>query len=210
MNVICVIGDVIGSRGLKGRGLFQERFQKTLDKINHSKNPSMISPCTITLGDEFQAVYQDAGPLFLDFMTILDGLYPAKVRFSVGIGPLETPINSQQALGMDGPAFHVARAAFDSDFKKSERLFHLGHHQKAAPAWINSGLALVSHEMKTWKRNRFQVFLKLLAGLEPKSIAEQLEITPTAVYKNLHAGALDPIRTMTEEVANWINQELQS
>jgi len=210
MNVICVIGDVIDSRGLKGRTLFQERFQQSLDEVNQSQSPGRISPCTITLGDEFQAVYRDAGPLFLDFMTILDRLYPAKIRFSVGIGPLETPINSQQALGMDGPAFHVARAAFDSDFKKSERLFQIGHHQKPVPAWVESGLALVSHEMRTWKRNRFQVFLKVLAGVEPKSIAEQLGITPAAVYKNLHAGALDPIRTMTQEAANWINQELQS
>jgi len=209
MNVICVIGDVINSRNMKGRRQFQERFQQTLDRINQAQNPSMISPCTITLGDEFQVVYRDADSLFLDFMTILDGVYPAKIRFSVGIGPLETPINSQRALGMDGPAFHVARAAFDTDFKKSERKFQIGHHRKATPAWIGSGLALVSHEMKTWKQNRFQVFLKLLAGLEPKTIAEQLEITPAAVYKNLHAGALEPIRTLAQEVAHWINQEIR-
>lgn len=209
MNVICVIGDVMGSRDLVDRGAFQIQFQRALDRVNASPGDALASPCTITLGDEFQAVYRHAGPLFQDFLTLLEGIHPARIRFSVGLGPLETPINPAQALGMDGPAFHEAREGFTPEFKKSGRLFRIGRPGKPVPAWIEAGLALVSHEMGTWKRLRFQVINRFLAGEDPRTIAAALGISQTAVYKNIHAGAMGPIRAMTREIADWIDREVQ-
>lgn len=122
--------------------------------MNEAHADHLVSPCTITLGDEFQAVYRDARTLFADFCTILVGIHPARIRFSVGIGPLTTPVNPRQAIGMDGPAFHVARDAMDAAFKHSGHLFRVRHAGKPTPGWLRTGLDVVSHEMASWRSNR--------------------------------------------------------
>src|SRR6218665_467049 len=110
MKYLALIGDVVDSKRLPRRAEFQVKLEKTL-KNTSSRNPSLASPYTITLGDEFQAVYRNADRLFADIFTIWRDLDPAKVRFAVGVGELSTSINPKQALGMDGPAFHHARDA---------------------------------------------------------------------------------------------------
>ena len=60
--------------------------------------------------------------IFQDALTILLALYPVAVRFSCAIGEISTVINSKQAIGMDGPAFHDARATIDR-LKKTDSLF---------------------------------------------------------------------------------------
>jgi hypothetical protein len=79
----------------------------------NGENMHLISPYTITLGDEFQAVLKNARHLFGDIITILYVIYPTKIRFSIGIGDIQTPVNPNQAIGMDGTAFYNARTGID-------------------------------------------------------------------------------------------------
>lgn len=208
MTLICVIGDLVGSRRVEDRMGLQDRLRMTLDSINGTRKEHLLSPCTITLGDEYQAVYGDADSLFLDFFTVLRDLYPEKVRFSVGIGSLQTELNPRLAIGMDGPAFHVAREAMKSPFRRSGCLFHIGQAGLDPPPWIGTALSLVSHEVKAWKPNRFLVFQRLLAGVDVKVIAEEARISTTAVYKNIQSGGLEAIRHLLAEIAQWVNQQV--
>ena len=55
MNYISLIGDIVNSRGIKSRDTFQKKLDSELKKIN-KENPNLLSPYTLTLGDEFQAM----------------------------------------------------------------------------------------------------------------------------------------------------------
>lgn len=210
MTVICVIGDLVGSRKVRDRSNLQTRLGATLAEINAAHAAHLASPGTITLGDEYQAVYRGADTLFQDFWTLLRRLHPARIRFSVGVGPLSTPINPVQAIGMDGPAFHVARAAMNEGFKHSRELFHIDHAEKEVPLWIPAGLALISHEVLSWKANRFDVFLSYLAGQPARDMAEAMSVSPTAIYKNIQAGAMEPIAGLTQAITHWLQEQIQS
>ena len=111
MQAIVVIGDIIGSSRIKGRRAFQENFSREIELLNRGRQ--FASPYTVTLGDEFQAVYRDATTLFNDLFTLIAGLLPQRIRLSIGVGHLTTKFNRHQAIGMDGPAFHVAREGID-------------------------------------------------------------------------------------------------
>src|SRR5580698_4555464 len=123
MKYLVVIGDVVASKQLPERANFQRQLGKWLSSTSHS-NENLASPYTITLGDEFQAVYRNATFLFGDLVSIMTAIYRAKVKISLGIGKLTTRLNRKQALGMDGPAFHRARELM-TDLKQQSNLLRV-------------------------------------------------------------------------------------
>ena len=108
-----VIGDIVRSRAIAERAAFQARLEAVLEGANRLQADALASAWTVTLGDEFQALFHapDAIPLALE--GICHGLAGRGVRFGVGHGPLATPLKAR-AVGMDGPCFHRARAAIEA------------------------------------------------------------------------------------------------
>lgn len=208
MKYIILIGDVVNSRSIPDRKSFQERFRDILEELN-DRNTELLSPYTITLGDEFQAVYSAAGNLFIDLFGILAAIYPHKIRFSISIGNLTTPINPVQAIGMDGPAFHLARAGI-TYLKKTPYFFHISTVSPDKFRLANLSLQLISHEIAGWEKNRFIILNGLLRRQPVKAIAANLRISTVAVYKNIHAGALNTIREISAEISHEINIEMET
>jgi hypothetical protein len=207
MKLICVIGDIVRSRGIPDRPRFQARLQKTLNAVNRRRRKALVSPCTITLGDEFQAVYRSGDTLFDDFWLIRHDLYPVRIRFSLGIGELSTPVNRQRAIGMDGPAFHAARAAL-TELKESEAMFRVAVPNAIVPPWINLALDLVSLASGDWKKSRLAIFGRLLEDQEVKVIASAVGLTNAAVYKSIKSGGLRTMKSLLGEINAWIGSEL--
>lgn len=213
MQYLAVIGDVVASRQLTARGDFQTKVAGVL-KATGTRNPSLASPFTLTLGDEFQAVYRNADRLFLDVFSLLRDIYPVQARFAIGLGDLSTPVNRKQALGMDGRAFYRAREAI-VELKKLGSLFRLqGAPTLLAPphfdVWrlTNHALNLMSHRVTAWEENRLRILCGLLAGRSVGEMGEELGISKVAVYKNINAGALDEHKALCDQVAFFLNGEL--
>ena len=202
-NTICVIGDLVASREIDERRVFQEKLGKFLRSIDRSHT---ISPYTITLGDEFQAVYADPSELFADLICIQSFTYPIRVRFGIGVGELTTRINDRNALGMDGPAFLGAREAITT-LKKSGRYYRVEGLSGLAAIGVNLSLDLVSHLSATWKENRLKITAALLEGKRPLKIAEAMVISDSAVYKNIDAGALETVVATFHHIAAQLTGE---
>ena len=211
MNVLCLIGDLVDSRTAGDRAALQGRLEGALAAVNTGSAAHLLSPATVTLGDEYQAVYKDAGSLFADLWSVLRRVHPQRIRFSLGLGSLDTPVNRRQAIGMDGPAFHAAREAMEGPFKRSGRLFVLSSRIPGAgePAWINAALALISSDIQSWQPTRHLVFERHLRGVDAKEIAAEAGISPAAVYKNIRAGGLDAMRDLLAEIAAWMDGRLR-
>lgn len=209
---IVVIGDIKGSKALdtEKRGKVQERLKRILKDIS-SDEGGLLSPPTITLGDEFQAVYKNADTLLQHTWKVMSELHPVKLRFSVGIGSISTPINREQAIGMDGPAFYEARAGIDL-LKENEFIYQVSMADKSGKSvinLINGSLHLVSREMQSWKKTRFTILYLLEQGISFKEIAGSLDISESAVYKNRDGGSLDVILDLKKSIAELINEQLQ-
>jgi hypothetical protein len=208
MQVIAVIGDIVASKGLAQRSVFQRRLSKALDQTSGGAR-HLASPYTITLGDEFQAVYRKAEMLFADAFAIMAEIHPVRIRLAFGIGELTTRINPTQALGMDGPAFHEARAALIA-LKDNERLLRIGGQPGDAWVLANHILNLLSHQVRRWSRNRLLVTAGLLRGRAVKEIEAGLQISRVAVYKNIRAAALDDVVGICQELERALNQALRN
>lgn len=201
MAYLVIIADVIGSRQLVNRGQVQTLLETELGTLSRNRT-GLPSPYTITLGDEFQAVFDDADRLFPDILAILRALHPVGVRFALGIGPLATAINSEQAIGMDGPAFYRARDLLER-MKKDRRTIAVAGLPEDDGLQA-SALGLFDHQLRKWRPNRLDILGALLKEQEPAAIAERLDITEQSVYKNIREGGLEHaiqlIRTLTQRM----------
>lgn len=208
MNAIVLIGDLIDSRKLENsdRSTTQRDLKRVLAGINRETS-DILSPWTITLGDEFQAVYQSAGGLFQHIWTITAALHPVHARICISPGLITTPLNRRQSIGMDGPAFHSARDGINL-LKKEESLLRVNLSDPATERALNASLALVSREMESWNSNRFQILQKLGMGHDVNRIASDLGLSDVAVYKNRNAGALDVILDLMSGTADMIDAEI--
>ena len=203
---IVLIGDIISSKKIPDRQKVQEKIRGVLAKLN-KENMHLISPYTITLGDEFQAVLKNARHLFGDIITILYVIFPTKIRFSIGIGDIQTPVNPNQAIGMDGTAFYNARTGIDK-LKECGCLVTIVNPEDACQKLIEQSLFLVSNKIVKWKQVRLQIFLDLCKNLPVKQMAKKMSITDKAIYKNIDDGELKIIKQLFFEIESSINRKL--
>ncbi|MCK9503428.1 MAG: SatD family protein [Porticoccaceae bacterium] len=198
MNYLALIGDICDSRKVQDRGQLQETLRRVLDQLNLAHDRALSSPFTITLGDEFQALLSTAVPLWQMIAAIQNDLFPVRVRFGMGLGRIDTAINREAALGMDGSAFHLARDAMGT-LKKDGGLFRIEGLPRGELA--NHSLALVAHLQGQWQHNRFAVYRGYLAGQPVQGIAEALGISKVAVYKNINDGLLETISGISTAIS---------
>ncbi|HSD63425.1 MAG TPA: SatD family protein [Ignavibacteriaceae bacterium] len=210
MNSIVLIADIVASRQIKERDKIQRDLKNLLIKINKISG-SMLSPMTITLGDEFQCVYSSADEIFNHIWKILVAVYPEKIRFSYGIGLISTRINKNQAIGMDGPAFYEARTGLNQ-LKERNYLFNISvsGNQSENIYLIRNSLYLVSYHINNWKKNRIKIMGSLSDGMQIKTIAKNLNISEQAVYKNITSGGLDLINDLSKNISGSFNDMIKN
>ena len=206
-KVIVLIGDVVASRKIKERTIFDRTLSKTIETLN--QNTYTLSPYTITIGDEIQAVFDRADTLLHDVAFILAAIYPEKMRFSFGVGELITPINPDQAIGMDGPAFYGARDGID-ELKRAGHLLDICGEGIPHLNLLRQTLFLISYNMSKWNKTRLQVLTMQLKHLPVKEIAARIGFSDKAVYKSIRAGALDVIIELFKEIEAILNEHLDS
>jgi hypothetical protein len=198
MDFIGVVADIVASRAETNRRQVQMKLVDVLEELNRERGDVLASPYTVTLGDEFQALYHAPFGLFADLWRISAALHPTRARYSVALGALVTPVNREQALGMDGPVFHIARDGIEQA-KKLKAMFRIGGAITNLEL-INDALMLISHLARDWNSNRMAIEADLSLGKPVKEIAERVGISESGVYKNINAAALDTITAITRGI----------
>ena len=206
MRYLVLIGDIVTSRNSARRRDLQEQMKAVFAELNQN-NAGLISPYTLTLGDEFQVVFNEADRVFTDIFAIL-AILPVKVRFSLGLGAITTDLNPAQALGMDGPAFYNARDGINK-LKKQGDLYNLEGLADDLQALANASLRLFSHTSKKWRANRYAVINHLLRGWSVDAIVKDLAISEQAVYKNINSGGIEVTIELVSALTDAINTSLQ-
>jgi len=202
---IALVADIVGSRSIRERMAFDQRLVRCLTSLS-DRNPHILSRYTL-IGDEVQAVYSGAASLFEDAVTILATIHPVKMRFSYGVGTLIKPINPEQAIEMDGPAFYRARDGVNA-LKETGYLFTVVGDVPRVDL-VREALNLVSHEMDEWNENRLRTLARRQDGVPVKEIAEELGISDQAVYKTIDAGALEVIMRLFDEIESAVETGLR-
>ncbi|HKL17644.1 MAG TPA: SatD family protein [Halalkalibaculum sp.] len=212
---IVLIGDIEASKDLEKEKRYQvqNKLKEVFEELNSSCS-TIESPYTVTLGDEFQAVFSRADRLFIHVWKVLAALHPVKVRFSIGVGQITTSINREQSLGMDGPAFHLAREGVEQ-LKESGYLFNISVQGEKSSylSAMNNSLYLFSDQVRSWNKNRLSILYMMETGMNYKQITEELGISEPAFYKNKEAASLEVVidlfKDISEIINDWVIHELR-
>ena len=141
----------------------------------------------ITLGDEFQAIFQDASAL-PDLLLAVEELFRDRpLRVGVGLGPITTSI-PEYAINVDGPALHQARWAID-EAKKSGRMGGVFSGFGAREDVILNGLArLLGSVRERWTDPVRRTVALLKTPMSQVDAAQVLGVTKQAVGDTLKRG----------------------
>ncbi|MCG8477828.1 MAG: SatD family protein [Spirochaetales bacterium] len=207
MKVVAIIADIVRSRDIEQRRDFQRTLKSHLRTVSEHAGASLLSPYTLTLGDEFQAVYGNFDTIFTDIVTMIATLFPVRFRFALAVGPLSTEINRAAALEMDGPAFHDARALMEALKGHNETVIRIAAHDVAPLDLINGCLRLLSNALGTWRENTIHLFHGLLMEESVDTLTRRVGITRRGVNKHIAAHHLhdyvDILRMVRTELKRY-------
>ncbi len=203
MNYFVVIGDIIRSRSVPNRYELQESFAMTLREVQHNYGDQITSPLTLTIGDEFQAIISIANGLFKMMYEIELQLKNVELRYGLGIGEIYTPINKISSIGMDGPAFHLAREAVEEARREGIR-YKFKHKGELAEKRINTLFRWMDVTTRKWNKQRKAILQYYQEEYTQQEIARWVQISQPAVSKNIN----DPYFKLVDQTQRLIIKEL--
>ncbi len=197
---IALIADMVKSREVtrSQRPGVQQRFKELVVFLNKKYNQYILSKFVITLGDEFQGLLRSATPI-PDLLWDLDCRFSdRRLRVGLGFGLLDTPLQ-KEAVNIDGPALHFARAAIE--IAAEERSYggvFLGFVDMDP---VMNGIArILSFHRSRLTAQQLKIAELLRQGLSQSEAARDLEITQQAVSKQVIAFGWWPY---TEAESAW-------
>ncbi|MFA9377871.1 MAG: SatD family protein [Lachnotalea sp.] len=194
---VAIIGDIKNSNKFKDRKSVQEKLKSTLEKINEKYEYGISAKFIITLGDEFQGLLCEGENVFNIVEEIQRKMYPVEIRFGIGVGAISTDINSEMALGADGPAYYMARKSIEflKQNVQKNKTYHsdirieIDEDKKSIEEMLNTILLLLEVIRKNWTdRQREIIWDSVTYQDSQEKSAKRLEIAQSSVQRGLTNG----------------------
>lgn len=205
---VALIGDIRGSRELDDRQEAQQAFNDVVELLNESiQDRAIASPFTVTTGDEFQVLMNEATAAVEASVLASDQFHPARLRFGIGRGRLDTEVNPDQAIGMDGPCFHRAREAIDAAREAGAWLRVAGWPDDLA-RHANAMFDLLQCIREDWTDRQAQFALALEEEGSQNAVAARYNVSKSTVSESLSAGHVKVVRAGEQSLATLLEQPL--
>jgi len=193
--VATLIGDVVGSREVTDRAALHRRLTTALAAINDGLAPAV--PLRITVGDEYQGVFEDVGTAIAAAFRLRLALHPdVDVRHGVGWGTI-TVLDAEPRVE-DGPGWWAARAAIVAVEDASgglQRALRTAYRRAEAgsgpePDAVNAALLCRDALLAGASSRSWGVLRGLLGGMSQTEIARAEDISASAVSQRVRNDGL--------------------
>lgn len=207
-SYVALIGDIRGSRELEDRKEVQQEFTDVVDSLNdHVPGSAIASRFTVTTGDEFQGLLTDATDAVDAAVSASDRFHPARLRFGIGRGALDTELNPDQAIGMDGPCFHRARTAIKSA-RTETAWIRVDGWSNDLDSRVNAMFDLVQCVREDWTDRQAQFARALADEGSQKQVASSYDVSKSTVSESLSAGHVQEVRAAETALAALLQDRL--
>jgi len=195
---LAVIGDIKRSRRDPDRAATQHRLEAALAAVNDAGGDDLASRFVVTVGDEFQGLLRRPGAGMGILARIEDELGDTPLRFGLGWGVLSTALQPQ-ALGMDGPCFHNARAALEQAKRGDRRTVVCGFGDEPDRA-VNGVLQLMNGVRERWKPAQRETVRLMRASELQKDVAELRNVSNSVVSETLKSALYRQVMDAEESI----------
>lgn len=212
---IAIIGDIKSSKKLKNRQDVQIQLNNILHRINQKYESAISAKFIITLGDEFQGLLCDGKNAFDIVEEIQRELYPVEIRIGIGIGEITTEINSEMAIGADGPGYYKAREAIEklknneqrNKIPSSDIRIEIEDDTHSISSMLNTIFSLMSVIRKDWSDRQREIIWEFDRNKESQSkCAERLNISQSSVQRSLANGNYYAYKSAKETINNVLKE----
>jgi hypothetical protein len=183
--MIILMADIIGSSAHKGQALMAS-FRKSVERVNRQASKDILSPLTITLGDEFQGVVKSTEAAFrVIFMTeqlLRQEGNPYRLRFAVHEGKIDTKINRERAHEMLGPGLAEARHELTA-MKSSRHRFSVVLADQSRAGQLNLAMNVYQGIVDRWTPRQLKVVLAFEQKHNYRDVAKVVKRDPTVIWR---------------------------
>ncbi|MDC3132404.1 SatD family protein [Opitutae bacterium] len=170
---------------------------------------SLLSPYSRNQDGYFQGIFASGDHLLQNLFLIREQLYPLDIQFSIGIGEIQTPINSVMATEIEGKSIEHANLGLSLAPKTGNYLIMRGF-SKTLELLMNPSMELLWSSTRNWNQNRIKILNYILLGYSEKKISQILEISERAIYKNIAEAKLGHWKDLILAVEENISRVLKS
>lgn len=183
-------------------------FKKLVQTTNKKHKSELLSPLTITLGDEFQGIVCDLSAA-LSVMVSLEeeiiSLNPGfRLRYSLNYGEIGTPINPKIAHEMLGEGLTAARKKLN-ELKNSKSRFSIALVNKKKTQIFENAFTIYQQIVDRWKpENDYEIAAELIESRDYKIVAKKLGRNRSLIWKrqkNLDMISYFAIRNLITQTA---------
>jgi len=192
------MGDIVESMK-SNHAVTYKSLKSLVEEANDLSDTLILSPLTITLGDEFQGVSTD----FEAAITLLFEIdersrlleSPLKLRFSAVYGLISTPINKELAHGMIGEGLQQARELVSAK-KRGQRKFQIDTGQPDIDFRLNGLFHVIESISNRWKRDDFVLINEMIKEENDQNVGDLFQKTRQQIYKRRKTLLIEEYRAL--------------
>ena len=175
-------------------------FKVAVALVNKKDKHRIVSPLTITLGDEFQGIIknaQSALQIVFDLEQYLMRLKsPFKLRYVIYEGEIETQLNRKNAYEMLGPGLTQARDALVA-LKSSRHRFNISLKDRTVSTKLKLGMVIYQGIVDRWTVAQQRVVSAFWEQLSDyRKVAQKLKKDPTVMWRRKKSLMIDEITSL--------------
>jgi len=172
-----LMADIIGSRKKNSQTVIKG-FLELVNKINNEYRHSFLSPLTVTLGDEFQAIVRSL-PDGIDVILAMEEAIVKlnlnfKLKYILNFGSIATKINPRIAYGMLGEGLTTSRKLLEKSKPKKIRFLIQTYD---TPLSEKLGLVFILYQaiVDAWAFKDYRIVKEFLDCDDYKKVAGQIK-----------------------------------
>lgn len=203
---IILMADIVKSSKGNAKALMKD-FSAAVDKVNKNNHKQILSPLTITLGDEFQGVLKNVQAALQVIFELEEMCMTAatsfRLRYVIMEGEIQTEINKAKAHGMLGPGLTEARERLGS-MKSTRTRFHVKLRDEDQTENLNLMFTIMQGIEDQWTKAQKKVVTAFLKFGDYRTVAQKLKKDPTTIWrrrKSLMIAEFDAVRKLMMKTA---------
>jgi hypothetical protein len=161
-----LMGDIVASSHHPAAAL-REAFMAQIDACNAALKAGILSPYTITLGDEFQGIAVSLKAAFEAIFHLEEhipcGALPFKLRYVIVDGEIDTPINREKAHAMMGAGLTLARRML-TDKRRGQPRYRFDLPDKAATIQFERLFLVLEGMTERWSPSDADLIRDMIAN----------------------------------------------
>lgn len=196
--LIVITADVIDSRS------HPEVADVLRRKMDQWMQPGMLTPFSLAVGDELQAVCEWSEALPAIIRRLRWRCHPFQIRVGIGFGTVDEWRSNAAAWEMNGTAFYHARDALEAISHSKEPSTRVGAADDKLALALNTIYPLVDQLMGRWTFEQWEAVAVYEEQQTYEKAASRLGVTRQSVQKRCYAASWDLVQATEERLGRLI------